>query len=121
MHIVIDFFRMWLLVKVYKLAYGEKIRGKFYIFGLMLMQAKYKFASVVFNFNDTVMHLVALISIYFHLKQTKTSWWLSIFFMGFAASIKMSAFLYVPGCMLVTAFEHGIIHSAIYLVVFFLV
>ena len=65
MHIIIDFFRMWLLVKVYKLAYGPKLKGKFYIFALMLMQSKYKFASVVFNFNDTIMHLVALVAIYF--------------------------------------------------------
>ena len=36
--------------------------------------------------------------------------------MGFAASIKMSALLYVPGAMLVSAFEHGIHSAVIYLV-----
>jgi hypothetical protein len=41
--------------------------------------------------------------------------------MGFSASIKMSAFLYVPGCLLVTAFEYGILGAAGYLIGFFLV
>ena len=35
---------------------------------MILMQAKYKFCSVVFNFNDTIVHLMALVSIYYHLK-----------------------------------------------------
>jgi len=115
MHIVVDFFRMWLIVKVYKMAYGSKMvkERKSYVFALLLMQAKYKFCSVVFNFNDTIMHLVALISIYFHLKRWQYS---AIFFMGFAASIKMSALLYVPGCMLVSAFEYGIHSALIYLI-----
>ena len=70
MHIIVDFFRMWLIVKVYKIAYGHKMvkDRKMYVFALVLMQAKYKFCSVVFNFNDTIMHLVALISIYYHIK-----------------------------------------------------
>ena len=120
MHIVIDLFRMWLLVKVYKLAYGKMIitERKTYVFVMLLFQAKYKFASVVFNFNDTIVHLVALISIFYHLK---SRFWLAIFFMGFAASIKMSAFLYVPGCLLVTAFEHGIFSAVVYLVGIFVV
>ena len=39
MHIVIDVFRMWLLVKVYKLAYGQKMmrERKAYVFALMLL------------------------------------------------------------------------------------
>ena len=39
MHIVIDFFRMWLIVKVYKLAYGNKMmkERKMYVFALVLM------------------------------------------------------------------------------------
>ena len=73
---------------------------------------------MVFNFNDTIMHLVALISIYFHLKSNLI---LAIFFMGFSSSIKMSAFLYVPGAMLVTAFEHGIHMSLVYFIGIFAV
>ena len=61
---------------------------------------------------------MALISIYYHLK---SRFWMAVFFMGFAASIKMSAFLYVPGCLLVTAFEYGIFSSLIYLVGIFAV
>lgn len=120
MHIVIDVFRTWLLVKVYKLAYGKKMvtDRKAYVFALILLQAKYKFCSVVFNFNDSIMHLIALVSIYYHLRG---NFWLSVFFMGFAASVKMSAFLYVPGCLLVIAFEYGITSSLIYLVSFFAV
>ena len=41
--------------------------------------------------------------------------------MGFAASIKMSAFLYVPGCLLVSAFEYGIFGAVVYLVGIFAV
>ena len=64
------------------------------------------------------MHLVALTSIYFHLK---SQIFLAVFFMGFSASIKMSAFLYVPGCLLVTAYEYGILSALAYLIGFFLV
>ena len=52
----------------------------------------------MFNFNDVVMHVTALIAIYFHLKQNQ---WLAILFMGTASAIKMSALLYLPGCLLV--------------------
>ena len=64
------------------------------------------------------MHLLALISIYF---QLKSKFWLAVFFMGFSASVKMSAFLYVPGCILVAAFEYGITSAFTYLVGFFAV
>lgn len=117
---MLDVFRSWLLVKVYKMAYQKQMvkDRKLYVFALIFLQAKYKFASVVFNFNDTVMHLIALVSIYFHLR---SKFWLAVFFMGFAASVKMSAFLFVPGCLLVTAFEWGILSALLYLVCFFLV
>mgnify|MGYP000879429832 CR=1 FL=1 len=36
--------------------------------------------------------------------------------MGFASSIKFSAFLYIPGGMLVSAFEFGILSAVTYLV-----
>ena len=101
MHIIIDIFRSWLLVKTYKLAYMNQKVKNLHIYALMLMQAKYKFASVVFNFNDTIVHLVSLISIYYQLSERQ---YLAIFFMGFASSIKMSAFLYIPGAMLVSSF-----------------
>ena len=91
---------------------------KAYIFCLLLLQSKYKFTSVVFNFNDTIMHLMALVSVYFHLRKNMG---LAVFFMGFSASIKMSAFLYVPGCLLVTAFQHNILAALAYLIGFFLV
>ena len=70
LHIVIDVFRTWLLVKVYKLAYGKQmLKDKnMYVYAFILMQSKYKFCSVIFNFNDTIVHLTALASIYFHLK-----------------------------------------------------
>ena len=45
----------------------------------------------------------------------------AIFFMGFAASIKMSALLYVPGCLLVSAFEYGIHSALVYLIGIFIV
>jgi hypothetical protein len=38
---------------------------KAYVFALIFLQAKYKFVSVVFNFNDSIVHLIALISVYF--------------------------------------------------------
>ena len=46
---------------------------------------------------------------------------LAIFFMGFSASIKMSALLYVPGCLLVSAFEYGIHSALVYLIGIFIV
>lgn len=100
MHIPLDVFRMFMLVKVYKLALGRKVitERKTYVFFLLLFQAKYKWVGVLFNFNDVVMHIIALIGIYFHLKQNQL---MSIFFMGFSASIKMSAILYVPGALLI--------------------
>ena len=118
MHIVLDVFRMWLLVKVYKRAFGPRFarERKGYVLALLLLQAKYKFASVVFNFNDTVMQLIALIGIYFHLR---SNFWLGAFFMGCAASVKMSALLHVPGILLVVAFERGLLWAPLYLIAFF--
>mmetsp|Transcript_2963 Transcript_2963/g.5011 ORF Transcript_2963/g.5011 Transcript_2963/m.5011 type:complete len:146 (+) Transcript_2963:327-764(+) len=117
---------MWLLVKVYLLAFsGDKTvngevrkESKMCVLVFLLFSAKYKFASVVFNFNDAVMQLIALISLYFHLKQNLA---LSIFFMGFAASVKMSALLYLPGCLLISAFEYGILGAVTYFIGIFLV
>lgn len=115
MHIVVDVFRTWMLVKVYKLAYGRQVmtEKKTYVYAMILLQAKYKFCSVVFNFNDTMIHLMALISIYYQLKGKQA---LAIFFMGFASSIKFSAFLYLPGCMLISAQQYGIFSAVVYLV-----
>ena len=110
MHIPIDVFRMWILVKIYKLAFtaldeqGEK-GSRTYVFLMLLFQAKYKFVGVLFNFNDIIMQVFALVGIYFHLKQNRLA---SILFMGCAASIKMSAILYLPGALLVQAFEYGV-------------
>jgi len=38
MHIPIDVFRMWMLVKVYKLAFGERVikERKMYVFFMLL-------------------------------------------------------------------------------------
>jgi alpha-1,3-mannosyltransferase len=115
MHIVIDVFRTWLLVKVYKLAYGRQMitERKMHVYAMILFQAKYKFCSVLFNFNDTIVHLVALASIYYQLKG-QLGW--ATFFMGFASSIKFSAFLYLPGCLLVAAQERNIFAALIYFV-----
>lgn len=69
---------------------------------------------MLFNFNDVIMHVTALIALYFHLKQNQL---LAIFFMGTASAIKMSALLYLPGCLLVQAFEYGIFRgSLVYLI-----
>jgi hypothetical protein len=48
---------MWMLVKVYKLAFGERImkERKLYVFALLLFQGKYKFIGVVHTFNDVIM------------------------------------------------------------------
>ena len=56
-HIPVDVFRMWMLVKVYKLAFGERImkERKLYVFALLLFQGKYKFIGVVHTFNDVIM------------------------------------------------------------------
>lgn len=114
-HIPIDIYRTWLLVKVYKLALGPKLieRRQTYAVLFIMLQAKYKWIGVLFNFNDVVMHVVALTGIYFHLRQNQL---LSILFMGFAASIKMSALLFLPGALLLQAFEYGVFRgSVIYL------
>ena len=113
MHIPIDFFRMWLLTKVFKLAFKGKKNSQYVIF-LALFQAKFKFVSVLMNFNDVIMQITALIAIYFHLRQNRL---LAIVFMGTASAIKMSALLYLPGCLLVQAFEYGIFRgSLVYLI-----
>ena len=36
--------------------------------------------------------------------------------MGFASSIKFSAFLYLPGCMLISAQQYGIFSAVVYLI-----
>jgi hypothetical protein len=41
--------------------------------------------------------------------------------MGFASSIKFSAFLYLPGCMLVSAQQYGIFSALVYLIGIFAV
>ena len=50
------------------------------------------------NFNDVIMQVVALVGIYYHLKQNQI---MSIIFMGTAAAIKMSALLYLSGALLI--------------------
>ena len=69
-HIPLDIYRTWLLVKVYKLALGPKLieRRQTYAILFIMLQAKYKWVGVLFNFNDVVMHVVALTGIYFHLR-----------------------------------------------------
>lgn len=43
-HVILDVFRMWLLIKIYKKAYGQQ--KKMYIFCLLLFEAKYKFVGI---------------------------------------------------------------------------
>ena len=71
-HIPLDIYRTWMLVKVYKLALGEKLikERKMYALFFIMFQAKYKWVGVLFNFNDVVMHVIALTGIYFHLRQS---------------------------------------------------
>ena len=71
------------------------------------------------NFNDVIMQVVALVGIYYHLKQNQI---MSIIFMGTAAAIKMSALLYLPGALLIQAFEYGIYRgSLVYFIGIFIV
>ena len=62
-HIILDLLRMWLLVKIYKTAYG-KDQSKIYVFLLLLLNAKYKFVGITRQFNDCFMMLIALAAIY---------------------------------------------------------
>ena len=65
------------------------------------------------------MQVVALVGIYYHLKQNQI---MSIIFMGTAAAIKMSALLYLPGALLIQAFEYGIYRgSLVYFIGIFIV
>ena len=46
-HIILDIFRMWLIVRVYKKAMEHKPGGpKMYVFVMLLLEAKYKFVGV---------------------------------------------------------------------------
>ena len=63
-HVVVDVIRMWLLVRIYKVAFGKHYQGKMYIFALLLMQAKYKFIGVTHQFNDCFMVLFALLALH---------------------------------------------------------
>ena len=61
-HIVLDLIRMYLLVKIYKNAYGNQ--NKIYVFVLLLFSAKYKFVGITRHFNDCFMVVIALAAIY---------------------------------------------------------
>lgn len=45
-HLLIDVLRMWLIVRIYKKAFGKVYKGKMYIFLLLLLEAKYKFIGI---------------------------------------------------------------------------
>ena len=62
-HILIDMLRMWLIIRIYKTAYGKKYDGKMFVFVLLLLEAKYKFVGITHQFNDCFMIIFALISI----------------------------------------------------------
>lgn len=113
-HMVGDMIRMWLIVRIYKKAFGKKYQGKLYVFALLLFQAKYKFVSVMHHFNDCWMIIIALAAI--HLLQYGWSL-LSAILMGIAINIKMSAILIVPGFLLVVAFSRGLVLSLITLAI----
>jgi alpha-1,3-mannosyltransferase len=113
-HVVLDIFRMWLLVRIYKRAYGSE-RGapknrKMYVFVLLLLQAKYKFVGITHQFNDCFMMICCLMAIHF--------WqygylWISATLLGIAVNIKMSALLMIPGYALTVAFEAGLIRAVL--------
>jgi len=104
-HVVLDVFRMWLLVKIYKKAYGSD-RGhpsqrKMHVFFLLLLESKYKFVGITHQFNDCFMMIFCLMGIH--------TWqygylWVSTVMLGIAVNIKMSALLMIPGFMLTVAF-----------------
>lgn len=111
-HVVLDIFRMWLLVRIYKRAYGA-VRGhpskrKMYVFCLLMLQAKYKFVGITHQFNDCFMMIFCLMAI--HLWQYGYLW-VSATLLGVAVNIKMSALLMVPGYALTVAFEAGLIRA----------
>ena len=64
-HIVLDVFRMWLLVKIYKNAMKHKPGGPpgLYVYMLLLMEAKYKFVGITHQFNDCFMIVFSLMAI----------------------------------------------------------
>jgi hypothetical protein len=45
-HLFVDVLRMWLIVRIYKKAFGKVYQGKMYIFFLLLLEAKYKFIGI---------------------------------------------------------------------------
>lgn len=108
-HILVDMFRMWLLVRIYKKANS----GQSTIF-LLLFQAKYKFIGVTHQFNDCFMIVSALSGI--HLFQYGHIL-LSTMLIGLAINIKMSAILMVPGFLLVVCYQKGLIISLSTLVI----
>lgn len=63
-HVLVDMLRMYLLVRIYKQAFGKNYDGKLYIFCLLLFQAKYKFIGITHQFNDCFMVLFALLAIH---------------------------------------------------------
>mmetsp|Transcript_14398 Transcript_14398/g.24536 ORF Transcript_14398/g.24536 Transcript_14398/m.24536 type:complete len:165 (-) Transcript_14398:538-1032(-) len=111
-HVLIDVFRMWLLVRVYKKAYSDhpsaSSRSKMLVFCLLLLQAKYKFVSIAHQFNDCFMMVFCLLSI--HAFQHKWSWTSSVL-MAVAINIKMSALLMLPGFLLVFTYRLGIVKA----------
>ena len=114
-HIVLDVLRMWLLVKIYKNAYGND-KSKIYVFVLLLFSAKYKFVGITRHFNDCFMVIVALAAIYMW---QKGRLWVSTVLLGIAINIKMSAILLVPGYLLTVAFKCGLVKVVISFIIMF--
>ena len=101
-HILLDVFRMWLVVKVYKKAMEHKPGGpKMYVFIMLLLEAKYKFVGVTHQFNDCFMIVFALMAIY---AWQHGSMILSSILFGIAVNIKMSALLLLRGYLLTVSF-----------------
>jgi len=112
-HIALDVFRMWLLVRIYKNAFGKQLKGKFYIFLLLLVEAKYKFVGVTRQFNDCFMMVFCLLAIWAWQNKHLS---LSTLFFAVAINIKMSALLIIPGYLLTVAFHAGIIRAILSLI-----
>ena len=99
---------MYLLVKIYKKAYGSLGKSKLYIFLLLLLEAKYKFIGVTRQFNDCFMVVFCLLAI---LAWQNHNLILSTVLFAVAVNIKMSALLILPGYLLTVAFEAGIVKT----------
>ena len=110
MHILIDALRIYITAKIYKKAYGKSIEGRKWILLMLILQTKLKFLGVIHAFNDAIMSLLLVCSIYLavQVKPIASQVFLSVVLLGVAINVKMAALLIVPGYMICIAYLMGI-------------